>query len=310
MTFYEEAKPVYSCYHYKDDFYKIVKFKRSNFDGIPSVVRDQPSENDKAGDRFLASLSRSRSSVLQYALSNEWDFFFTGTIDGSRHDRFNLDSFITRFTQFIRDLRKKHGCRLLYLLVPEKHQDGAWHVHGLLNGLPDGSTETFDRLAQAYLDSHGFPSRKLSRLVEKGYLNWLDYADKFGHCSLGYIKDPVKVSFYISKYITKELGENIRGVGSHMYFASRGLRKAVKDGDAYFQSAALDDCLTHDYDFCATGHCRLPWHFVAEMFDGVETEGEGRAAPPSEFLGEPITVSTDWLYEQMNIFDLETFGGV
>lgn len=297
MTFYEEAKPVYSCYHYKDDFYKIVKFKRSNFDGVPSVVRDEPSVNDKAGDRFLASLSRSRSSVLQYALSNEWDFFFTGTIDGSRHNRFNLDSFITRFTQFIRDLRKKHGCKLLYLLVPEKHKDGAWHVHGLLSGLPEASVVPFVR---------GLHPEKL---VVGGFLNWTDYADKFGFCSLGRIQDPVKVSFYISKYITKELGENIRGVGSHLYFASRGLRKAVKDGDVYYQSSALDDCLTRDYDFCATGHCRLPWYFVAELFE-VDLEGEGRGAPPSEYLSDPITVSTEWLYEQMNIFDLDTFGGV
>lgn len=25
-----------------------------------------------------------------------------------------------------------------YLLIPEHHEDGAWHVHGLLSGLPGG----------------------------------------------------------------------------------------------------------------------------------------------------------------------------
>lgn len=174
MTFFEEAKPLYSCYHYKDDFYKIVKFKRSNDDFFPSTVREDPSVNEKAGDRFLSSLSRSRSSVL--------------TIDGSRHDRFNLDSFLTRFTQFIRDLRKKYGCKLLYLLVPEKHKDGAWHIHGLLSGLPGASVVPF------------IPGVHPDKLIGK-YLNWTDYSDKFGFCSLGHIQDPVIVAVSLISFL-------------------------------------------------------------------------------------------------------------
>lgn len=246
MTFYDEAKPLYSCFHYRDNFYKVVKFKRSAFDEV-SHIKDTPSENEKIGDRFLASLSRSRSAVLQYALSNDWDYFFTGTIDKSKHDRFDIASFLSRLSQFIRDKRKQYGTDLRYLFVPERHYDGAWHIHGLIAGLPDGCLSNFIRGVHP------------DRLVDGDYLNWDDYSNKFGFCSLGFVRDPVKVAFYMTKYITKDLAENVRGIGKHMYICSKGLRKAVKDGDIYFPNSFLDECVSRDFDFCSVGYVRIPW---------------------------------------------------
>jgi len=294
MTFYEEAKPVYTCYHYRNDFYKIVKFKRSLYDGFPSVVKDEPTVNEKVGERFLASLSRSRSLVLQYALANEWDFFFTGTLDERKQNRFDIGSYVNRLSQFIRDCRKKYDADIKYLLVPERHQDGAWHVHGLLSGIPLAFLAAFIRGVHP------------DRLVDGDYLNWPDYQAKFGYCSLGHVKDPVKVAFYVSKYITKELAENVRGVGRHMYFASRGLKKAVKDGSAYAQSSALDKCVSRDYDFCEVGYCKLPWDFVVDHFDPDDPEEQGRgeavenpAADPRQYF-EMVEYDLD----QLDFFDL------
>lgn len=151
-------------------------------------------------------------------------------------------------------------------MVVERHKDGAWHLHGLLRGLPDQSVVPFQ------LGIHP------EKLVKGGFLNWTDYGEKFGFCSLGKIRDPIKVAFYIAKYITKELGDNIRGRGSHMYFVSRGLKKAEHYGDCYYHSQQLDNFLSYDYDFCRVGYGNLPWEFACEHFDGVEYEEESNAS--------------------------------
>lgn len=102
---------------------------------------------------------------------------------------------------------------MVYVLVPEKHQDGAWHLHGVIRGLPADAVSHFVRGVHP------------EKLVNGGFLNWDDYSSRFGYCSLGLVRDPVKVAFYLAKYITKDMGENIRRVGSHMYYASRGIKK-------------------------------------------------------------------------------------
>lgn len=289
MAFYDQVSPLYSCYRYNGDFCKIVKFKRRAGDGFPRSDREEKSENEKIGERFLASLSRSRSMVLQYVLSNGWDYFCTFTIDGSKHDRFNLDNFYVRFSQFVRDYRKKYGCALVYVLVPEKHQDGAWHLHGVIRGLPADAVSHFVRGVHP------------ENLVNGGFLNWDDYSSRFGYCSLGLVRDPVKVAFYLAKYITKDMGENIRRVGSHMYYASRGIKKAQHYGDCYFSAPELDNFLSNDYDFCKTGYGHLPWDYACEFFDGIEYESDREDVAP---------VLVDDHFEEWEQMQLALYGGL
>ena len=59
--------------------------------------------------------------VLQYALCNPWDYFFTGTIDRTKFNRFDLATYQSRLSQFIRDKRKKYHSQIQFLLVPEHH---------------------------------------------------------------------------------------------------------------------------------------------------------------------------------------------
>lgn len=252
MEFYELQKPLYSWYSYRGEFGKIVKFHRKNY--APQLRPKKPKQ--EYDDKLIQSVSRSRSVVLQYALCNHWDWFFTGTIDGSKLNRFNLDNFAARLSQSIRDWRKAYKTPLSYLFVPEQHKRGGWHIHGFLAGLPDETIGQF------------IPGQHPQRLIDGHYLNWTLYSNKFGYCSLGHIKDPIKCGFYATKYISKSLAENIRGKGSHLYYASNGLQKAVHTGDCYVYSHRLDDMLSADYDFCSTGYCNMPWSDLLDYFDG------------------------------------------
>ena len=84
------VSPAYTIHRYRDDIYKVVAFK-GNRDPDVMYVRDR--EEQQHNDAKLDSnFSRARSMVLQYALCNPWDYFFTGTLDREKMDRYDLDT--------------------------------------------------------------------------------------------------------------------------------------------------------------------------------------------------------------------------
>lgn len=162
--------------------------------------------------KLVNSISRSKKQVLEKALCNEWKWFVTLTLDPKKYERDNLKKFISDLGQWIRDYRKKYkGYAFHYLLIPERHADGKnWHMHGLLSDLP-------------WEDLEPHPVQKLS---EKGYINWSAYEKKFGFNSLGVIRNPVKCSMYITKYITKDLDKSVTALDQKLYYSSRNLKTA------------------------------------------------------------------------------------
>lgn len=194
-------------------------------------------------DRFEQSYCRSRSMVLQLALCNHWDYFVTITVDPVRFDRMDLDSLYKYLSQWIRDYRKKHGCRFSYLLVPELHADRrAWHFHGFVSGLPENALCPF---------VHGLHPE---HLIRNGFLNFPDLCSAIGYCSLSPVRDPVGSGMYIVKYITKEHAHD--DFYQHLYFCSRGLSRARPVFDCYVYNSDLERVLTNESDFCATGWCQ------------------------------------------------------
>lgn len=168
----------------------------------------------KAGNqtKLKNSVSRSKKMVLEKALCNPWNWFVTLTLDPQKYQRDNLKKFIKDLGQFIRNYRRKYpDYAIKYILIPELHSDKKnWHMHGLFSELP------FD-------DLEPHPVKELS---EKGYLNWSAYQKRFGFNSLGAVKDPVKVSMYITKYITKDLDKSVTELDQKLYYCSRNLKTA------------------------------------------------------------------------------------
>lgn len=203
--------PLYTIHRYSDGLFKVVAFK-GNRDPDFVYLRDRE-EQAQNEIKLDSNFSRARSMVLQYALCNPWEYFFTGTLDKTKMDRYDLDTYASRLMQFIRDKRKKYEAKFQVLLIPEHHDDGAWHMHGLVNGLPEEVLSPFAP-----------PAPK--RLIEGGFLNWPDYMDKFGFCSLAPIRDPVATAYYVSKYVSKDLSRRSGDLGKHLYFHSRPLKKA------------------------------------------------------------------------------------
>lgn len=170
--------------------------------------------------KLLTNVCRAKRTVNEYALCNPWTFFVTLTLDPQKYDRYNLGKFIKDLSQFIRDYRKKYGVSLRYLLIPEMHQDGSWHLHGLFYGLP------IEHLHAFTLDEK-LPYRIRERLyMGKCVFTWEAYAKKFGFCVIEFIDNQEATANYITKYITKDLSRTISDLNAHIFYASKGLKKA------------------------------------------------------------------------------------
>nr|WP_326171392.1 hypothetical protein [uncultured Oscillibacter sp.] len=277
MQVSEKILPLYTVYYYTDFLYRVVKFKRCR-DGL--ALHDLEQEPQ---ERFLQSYSRSRSKVLQYALCNEWDYYVTITVDPKRFDRWDLDVIWEYLCRFFRFYSRNYS-RLSYLLVPERHKDGAWHFHGFLAGV---------------LDSHLFPfvpGLHPQKLIDAGYVNFPALGQVIGYVSLGKIQDPVKAGFYVTKYITKEHAHD--DFYQHLYYHSQGLKSARPVADCYTSNFALDDCLTFESDFVCCGWARLKSSDFTFPFDldGCEPREFEHLTPfDAAVLGEDTTL--DFVYK-------------
>lgn len=274
--------PVYSVKYYREGLYKLIKFESGRGVRLPSD--DREGEAPSHDEKFASALSRSRSVVHQLVLCNDWQYFFTGTLNAEWYDRFKLFNFRNDLSQFFRDLRKQSGYEnLAYLLLPEKHEDGAWHFHGFLSGIPDSAL------------THFVPGVHPRYLIDKGYLNWGAYAKKFGFCSLGPIRCLEAVANYILKYITKEVQTSVVEIGGHTYFCSVGLRRALNYGSIFTSFLSLDALLTHHWDFCSTGFVRgVSWDFWNGFLLDFDDE-----ALALDFLCDPEEPSDVFPFEQL-----------
>lgn len=201
-------------------------------------------ERGKVNDSKLSeNISRSKNKIFELAFCNPWQYFFTGTIDGSKYDRTDLNRYHKDLTKWLANQGQKFGCKIEYLLIPELHTDGkSWHVHGFINGLPQSELKQF-----MIGDVMG---KSLSEKVKSGDViyNWIAYQKKFGFCDLEIIRNQEAVSKYITKYINKSLATSVTELNAHLYYHSRGLKMAetIKKG-----TMSANIAPTYENEYCS-----------------------------------------------------------
>ena len=224
----------YNIKKYNKDIYKItyckLPIKRAGFEDDTNYNY----RRDVNDNKLTNNVARARTRVFELAICNNFEYFITLTINKEKLDRYELKEYIKKLGQFIRDYRKKHSTDIQYLLIPEKHIDGAWHMHGLIKGIPA------DQLKKN----------------EYGYLDWEDYKKRFGYCSIDKIKNKEAVSKYITKYVRKSFDTD-RGVTekeSKLYYCSRGLRRPQKKKEGTLNGYQLDKIpFKYENDYVRTG---------------------------------------------------------
>lgn len=158
-------------------------------------------ERGKNNGRFTNNIARARTRVREIALCNDWEFFYTFTLDASKQDRYDLKSYVQSLGVWVGNFNKRYETHLGYLFIPEQHKDGAWHGHGLLHNVPLEA-----------LQKNKF-----------GYLSIPYYERRFGFVSLSPIRNKVACAAYITKYISKDMGSTNLSKGQRSFYSSRGL---------------------------------------------------------------------------------------
>lgn len=212
---------VWNAYAYGD----IVKFvyiknranPKKNKD-LPAIEKTERSRDDDS--RFSSSISRARARVFELASCNEFQHFCTFTLNKDMKDRNDLSEFRKSLSMLFRNINRERDIENLikYLLIPEPHKKGGWHMHGLLTGL-----STADLVEFKLTDNIPQKLKKQIKNGEKIY-NFPRYADKFGFFTATDIKNKNACSVYLTKYITKDLGKSLLSKGQHLFFASQGLK--------------------------------------------------------------------------------------
>ncbi len=196
-------------------------FERYKVYEKPVVILNNRGNRGKRGqakdkeESIRRAMSRAKEKINGYIMANEWEYWATQTFNNEVIDRYNLDEIVKRYNMKLSNLKRRKYNKLQWLIVPEQHKDGAWHLHLFMSGIPK------ERVKYSGYDYFN----KLKQFSRPIY-NWLDTID-FGFNDYLYIADiePLerfKMAAYITKYITKDLAE--KRFNKKMYWCSKGLK--------------------------------------------------------------------------------------
>lgn len=173
------------------DYAKYIEYDIVWFPSKGTKRKRKKTDKDKKTER---SIIRARTAIFDIIACNKFEFFVTLTVSPrAKFDRYNYDECTKNLSKWLQ-YHLKH-----YILVPEKHKDGAFHFH-LLADIPK------------------------EKLKYHGYGNYALKSYKFGIGTASRIRNEQAVSVYITKYITKELSSTV-GKNRRMYWCSKDLKR-------------------------------------------------------------------------------------
>lgn len=190
---------------------------------------DEKAIERKKQHSIYSSLNRTRSALYMYARQCSWEYFVTLTYSPDKIDnRYDFLLCMKKVRTWINDCKKRKAADLLYLLVPEQHKDGAWHIHGLL----------CNTTGLTFTDS----GKRYDGKIVYNLDDW-----KLGFSTATKVTDTYKVSNYITKYITKDLCDVTPG--KQRYFVSKSIPKP-KTFTALIDQDKVDSFILEVADSC------------------------------------------------------------
>ena len=191
--------------------------------------RTQKARSRKAGkpdhEGAARAVRRARAAVRDIALCNSMSYFVTLTLDGAKIDRHDMPSITQKLNAWLSNQVQRRG--LKYVLVPERHQDGAVHFHGFFNdALPVTDSGTI-------VPPGGGKPRKPRSKAQRS--EWLAAGGRVVYnlpgWSLGFTTamelygEYSKAVSYVCKYIGKDMGDaaSPEKVGGRWYYSGGNL---------------------------------------------------------------------------------------
>lgn len=154
------------------------------------------------------SLKRAKDKVFDYIMSNEFDWFFTGTINPKKMDSLNPKDCLKPLTKWFNNMQQRYD--ISYIVIFELHpKSGRIHLHGLIKENPDKPLKLeLSKTRQFY----GFCKPMKKRTATKYCLNWDSGRPiynlktwKFGFSTaIHTYGNRAQIAHYVTKYITKD----------------------------------------------------------------------------------------------------------
>ena len=211
---------MYILYNFNNSgFYRLVQLKNTT-----SLAKSQQKKqlSTSTENIYYNNISRSKKSVKELALCNDFNYFVTITIKND-YNRYNIDNAFYFLSKFCKKYKRKFST-FSYIFIAEYHQDKAIHFHGLCFLPPNA------------IDFDLYPRTIKNQKNDKFYHCFSSFVfDEFGRNSFQSITSKEKIASYILKYITKDC---IRTSTHRMYMCSRGLKHADK---TYYSNEKLED---------------------------------------------------------------------
>jgi hypothetical protein len=146
------------------------------------------------------NIRRAKDKVFDIASLNDFTHFITWTLDKQLIDRYNAKEVSKKLKFFLSNKRYRNG--LAYLIIPERHKDGAIHMHGLIKG------------NMKFIDS--------GQKTENGKTIYNMPEWKYGYSEAVELNGESNI---IAKYITKYIGKGKRKIFGNYYYAGGNIQR-------------------------------------------------------------------------------------
>lgn len=151
--------------------------------------------------------SRAKQHIYDIVSCNEWNYFVTFTFNKNKADRYNPKECVKLLTKYLNNLKQRKEKNLKYIVIPEKHKDGAYHFHGLI----------YTNQKEIFSDS--------GKNDTSGRTIYNIPSFKYGYTTAIECDNSPALAQYLCKYITKQTEERSLDKGMRRYYVSRNCDK-------------------------------------------------------------------------------------
>ena len=167
-------------------------------------------ESEGEGAFWKKSYNRARQQCFDYLMCNpDLNVFSTFTFDPEKIDSRSYSTLVTTLSVWLANRVRRNG--LKYILVPERHQSGAIHFHGITN------REGLKLVSSGYwkVGKYTLPWERIAKGRRSEAQEIFNVQDMpLGFSTAIHVEGEdcqTKVSKYIWKYMTKQGGQKIGG---------------------------------------------------------------------------------------------------
>lgn len=149
------------------------------------------------------SLKRAKDSIFDFVLNNDFEYFFTGTINPEKFDSKEPKELLKPLQDWLKNMVKRYDFH--YIMIAERHKNGGIHFHGLFYAsdslrLVDSGTKLYRGYNRPVSNDKAFEMGLSDGRTVYNLASW-----SFGFSTaIKLVGNRINTAYYITKYITKD----------------------------------------------------------------------------------------------------------